>query len=85
MTPTLTRAEMNQADDIIAERGVVPMRPATQIDSGKAYGTPTSGCDGKVPFLDKAAADQSARRHRGRVTYRCKFCRHWHVGSVGRK
>lgn len=84
MVPTLSRAEMNQADDIIAERGVVPMRQR-QPDSAKAYGTPTSGCDGKVPFTDKAAADQSARRHRGRASYRCKFCRHWHVGGVGKK
>lgn len=81
MSPTVSRAEMNASDDIIREVGVVPARRSANA-SAKAVGTPTSGCDGKVAFLNKAAADQSAKRHRGRVSYRCKFCRHWHVGGV---
>lgn len=71
---------MNRADDIIAERGLIRMRRDSNV-SQKAVGTPMSGCDGKVSFLNKPAADQSAQRHRGRVSYRCKFCRSWHVGN----
>lgn len=78
--PTVTRSEMNRTADIMAERGLVRMRQSKDA-SPISRGTSTSGCDGKVPFLNKPAADQSARRHRGRVSYRCKHCRHWHVGN----
>jgi hypothetical protein len=81
MNPTVSRTELNETDDIIAERGLVPMRRRGSLNGSTSSGTPTSACDGKVPFLDKPAADQAASRYRGRTTYRCRFCRHWHVGG----
>lgn len=80
MCPTLTRSEMNNADDIIREVGVE--RPHRVSDSGRSFGSPKAGCEGKAPFLNKAAAEQNLRR--GTAAYRCRYCRHWHVGGVAK-
>jgi hypothetical protein len=80
MSPTVTRSELNNSEDIIREVGVE--RPRRISDSGHSFGSPLAGCKGKVPFLTKIAAEQVARR--GTASYRCRYCRHWHVGGVGK-
>jgi hypothetical protein len=77
--PTVSRSELNASDDIMRETGVVRMRRVATITPG-AHGTATSQCEGKVAFLNRQAAEQSAKRP-GMGTYRCRYCRHWHVGS----
>ncbi|WP_315833939.1 hypothetical protein [Bradyrhizobium prioriisuperbiae] len=81
MAPALTRNEMNNADDIIREVGVVPIRRRTNINP-KSFGSQSSSCEGKTPFATKVAAGKSARR--GTVAYRCKYCRFWHVGGASK-
>ena len=58
----VSRAELN-SDDIIREVGLVPMR--RRNTNNLPVGTPTSACTGKVAYLNKPAADQSMRNHRG--------------------
>lgn len=46
-----------------------------------------TACEGKFPYLTfDAAAEQRRRRRRKRHMrqniYRCRFCRHWHIGGV---
>ncbi len=79
LMPTVRRAEL-ESDDIIAERGVVPMRKRPP-DRMAAFGTPTSQCIGKVSFMTRAEAEKAAQRRPGRVSYRCRYCRNWHNGN----
>ncbi len=43
-------------------------------------------CSGKFPHISRADANRSVRSEKVRrdhvVPYRCRFCRHWHVGST---
>lgn len=83
MSPTVNRAEMNRADDIISEPGIVPVR--RRDVTTKAFGTVKSGCEGKQPFDARSLADTAAKRSPGRSVYRCKFCRKWHVSGKLKK
>lgn len=77
MTPTVSRAEMNESDDIIAEPAVIPHRGPKDM----LFGSPISQCEGKRAFDLRSLAETAAKRIKGRVAYRCKFCRKWHVGN----
>lgn len=79
MSPTVSRAEMNEADDIIAEPAIIPVRRRDL--NIPMYGTSTSGCEGKRSFDSRSLAQSAANRRPGRSAYRCKFCRQWHVGG----
>jgi hypothetical protein len=81
MAPTVTRAELNEADDIISESGVTRLREM----KGKTFGTPKSQCEGKQAFDVRSLADTAARRMPGREAYRCRYCRKWHVGGKANK
>lgn len=83
MSPTVSRSEMNAADDIIAEPGLVPVR--RRDVTTKAFGSPMSGCEGKQAFEARSTADTAARRSPGRSVYRCKFCKKWHVSGKLKK
>lgn len=39
------------------------------------------GCEGKVAFASPARARMAANRRPGRMSYRCRFCGAWHVGT----
>jgi hypothetical protein len=77
MAPAVTRIELNNADDIIAEPRVVPIR-RRQVNG---VGTSDSACKGKSGFEAKSMADVAARRLAGLSSYRCPHCRLWHVGN----
>lgn len=78
--PTVRRAELN-SEDIVAERGLHRMRRSRDTIHPGAVGSPISQCVGKAPYLNKEAADQQHKRRRGFASYRCRFCRSWHVGG----
>lgn len=40
-----------------------------------------SQCEGKVAFRHQRVAREAAKRREGRITYRCRHCFHWHVGT----
>lgn len=82
MVPTVSRTELNEADDIIAEPGLVPVRRRPE---SKMFGSPMAGCEGKQSFDVRSLADTAARRSPGRTAYKCKFCRKWHVGGKVQK
>jgi hypothetical protein len=42
-------------------------------------------CHGKAAFADRALAQRAAARIRGRIVYRCEWCRQWHVGTADRR
>lgn len=77
--PTVSREEL-ASEDIVAERGLVRMKRSDDRSPG-AFGTPLSMCEGKKPFDGKSHADYAARRYPGRNSYRCRYCRKWHVGN----
>lgn len=77
MAPAVTRTELNNADDIIAEPRLVPIRRRHVNGVGSADGA----CKGKTGFEAKTMADVAARRHPGLSSYRCPHCRLWHVGN----
>lgn len=79
MSPTLSRAEMNAADDIIAEPAIIPVRRRDL--NIPMYGSSASACEGKRSFDSHSLAQSAAKRRSGRSAYRCKFCRKWHVGG----
>ncbi len=73
--PTVSRAELN-SDDIVAAFGLVKMHgPAA-----RAFGTATSSCCGKTKYETYERAQRNARRHKGLVSYHCRFCHFWHNG-----
>lgn len=80
MAPALSRSEMNKADDIIAEIGVVKTKP----QASSAYGSLKAQCEGKKAFDTRALADTASRRLPGRAAYRCRYCRKWHVGGTNK-
>ncbi|OYU91840.1 MAG: hypothetical protein CFE29_03035 [Bradyrhizobiaceae bacterium PARB1] len=80
MSPTVTRSELNNANDIIRETGVRPMRRAP-LEKPYLTAELTSGCTGKTAFVSRRAAE--LKMHRGCVAYRCKYCRQWHIGNKG--
>lgn len=77
MSPTVTRAELNNSDDIIAETRLVPVR-RRRVDG---VGSAEVACKGKTGYGAKPKADTAARRHAGLSSYRCPHCRLWHVGN----
>lgn len=81
MSPTVTRTELENADDIIREVGVVHAHPRR----GKAVGSPKAQCEGKICFESRTLAVTAAKRVSGRAAYRCQHCRQWHVGSVDKR
>lgn len=74
--PILSRAEMN-SDDIIREIGLVKMS-AIKIGS---FGTFESMCKGKTKYESLERAKRGARRLKGLVPYRCRYCGCWHTGN----
>ncbi len=77
MSPTVTRSELNNAPDIIAETRLVPIR--RRRDDG--HGSFAAQHQGKQPYASMAAAEAAARRKSGLTAYRCQHCRLWHVGN----
>lgn len=77
MMPTLSRAALNNADDIIREVGLAKS-PARVRKSG---GSALSQCTGKISFADFHLAETAAYRSKGRAAYRCRYCHQWHVGG----
>lgn len=77
MSPTVTRSELNNADDIIAEPRLVPVRRRRE----DGVGSPMAACKGKTGFEARSMAEIAARRLQGLSTYRCPHCRLWHVGN----
>lgn len=77
MSPTVSRSELNNADDIIAEPRLVPIRSRHSAGAGSVQ----DACKGKQPFEAKTMADIAAKRVAGRHSYRCPHCRLWHVGN----
>lgn len=77
MSPTVTRSELNNADDIIAEPRLVPIRARKSAGAGSVQ----DACRGKSGFQNKFLADHAAQRVAGRHSYRCPYCRLWHVGN----
>jgi hypothetical protein len=75
MCPTVTRSEMNNADDIMREVGLA--RPPRE---GKKKQSQIAGCMGKVTFPSRQSAMATGKHIRGRWVYHCQFCRNWHVG-----
>lgn len=78
MMPTVTRAAMNRAEDIIREVGLVRVSHAVK---NKGSGSAAAQCEGKKPFATFRAAEVVARKGHGISTYRCRFCHAWHVGG----
>jgi len=74
--PTVSRAELD-SEDIVAEFGLV--RITRRKPSG--FGTFDSMCRGKTKFESKVVSDRAARRRRGLVSFRCKYCGCWHIGN----
>lgn len=77
MSPTVTRSELNNADDIIAETRLVPIR-RRRVDG---VGSPMASCNGKTGFESRTLAEIAAKRLSGLSSYHCRHCRLWHVGN----
>jgi hypothetical protein len=77
MLPTVSRAEINNSDDVIAEPHLVPVRR----HRANVVGSPKAQCEGKKAFDGRELANIAAKRIAGRVAYRCQYCRKWHVGG----
>ena len=43
--------------------------------------TRESSCLGKVAITDPSIARRAAKRKKGRMPYKCRYCGLWHVGS----
>lgn len=74
--PTVSRAEMN-SDDIIREIGLV--KPAPRLKT--SFGPEESMCKGKTKYESLERAKRGARRLKGLVPYRCRYCGNWHTGN----
>lgn len=77
MSPTVTRTELNNSDDIIAETRLAPIRRRRVDGVGSSFAV----CVGKTGFEAKSIADIAAGRRRGLSSYHCPKCRLWHVGN----
>lgn len=50
-----------------------------QMEGSAGY---LSACAGKEAFNGRLRAEKAAKRRPGRTSYRCAYCRMWHMGTV---
>lgn len=74
--PIVSRAELN-SDDIIREIGLV--KPSPRLKT--SYAAEESMCKGKTKHGTLEKAKRAARRMKGLVPYRCRYCGSWHTGN----
>ena len=51
-----------------------------KFDTGNGGGGRHAQCEGKQPFESWSLANEAAVRRPGRMAYRCRYCKAWHVG-----